>query len=481
MYKIGVIGGGAAGISFVYNFLKNKLFNNCNKIISIKVFDKNGFNGGMAYSSFFENHILNMTPDHMSADIFDKAHFVDWILVYFPRYYRVSYPPRWLYRKYLNSIQEMSIFMAIDSNVTLNFISDTVNQIDLHPAGYSVTTACGVAEEMNLVVLCTGHNKPETFYPVDGIVPYQPNMDLSVINSILPIGVIGCSLTAIDAIIELLERIGADNIYAMSRSGLFPGVQPAVIRMPPTEFTLTVKNFVINNSCIDVHHFVHVINEALDQYYSGPERLTNSSTMPVEWNCYQNLVESVNRANCAYQHICNFFMEIHPTVCEAWTKMNESNRLLFMQSYNSSWIRNRHAMPLKNANKIIKALDSQRLHVFKDLLNIKKENTYFTAFCKKFVIHSYYMINCTGPSYKLKKNKLNDNLLQEGIIQENIFGGIKCNPLTLKVYDQWNNEQNLYSLGAPAKGDVFYTSAIEAINRDVKKILYNNDIFNVKK
>ncbi len=40
----------------------------------------------MAYSSDFDSHILNMTPENMSADIFDDAHFVDWIAMHFPQF-----------------------------------------------------------------------------------------------------------------------------------------------------------------------------------------------------------------------------------------------------------------------------------------------------------------------------------------------------------------------------------------------------------
>jgi hypothetical protein len=49
------------------------------------------------------------------------------------------------------------------------------------------------------------------------------------------------------------------------------------------------------------------------------------------------------------------------------------------------------------------------------------------------------------------------------------------------VSDEKGNEQDLYSLGAPAKGDLFYTSAMESITRDISKIVFNNSIFNGNK
>lgn len=127
MYKFGVVGGGAAGIAFAYNFIKNKSVNHCKRPLSLTVFDKQGFKGGMAYSSDFDSHILNMTPENMSADIFDDAHFVDWIAMHFPQFCQDRYPPRWLYREYLDFIRDMTIYMAADSNVALNFVTAEVN------------------------------------------------------------------------------------------------------------------------------------------------------------------------------------------------------------------------------------------------------------------------------------------------------------------------------------------------------------------
>jgi hypothetical protein len=224
-----------------------------------------------------------------------------------------------------------------------------------------------------------------------------------------------------------------------------------------------------------------VINAALEQYYPGPERLTVLSAMGAGKDCYRDLAESLSRARFAREHICSYLAAIHPAVCEAWVKMDENNRQVFMRFYNSSWMRNRHAMPLKNANKIITAFECQRLRAFGGVINIEKNDQGFKAFCHNTAVHTQYLLNCTAPSYQMKPNRLNDTLLQGGLVQENIFGGVKCDPLTLKIPDEQGNEQNLYSLGAPAKGDLFYTSAMESITRDISKIVFNNSIFNTKK
>ncbi|HID9895792.1 FAD/NAD(P)-binding protein [Serratia ureilytica] len=465
MYKFGVIGGGAAGISFAYNFIKNKSVNHCKRPLSLTVFDKQGFKGGMAYSSDFDSHILNMTPENMSADIFDDAHFVDWIAMHFPQFCQDRYPPRWLYREYLDFIRDMTMYMAADSNVALNFVTAEVNAIAPHEAGYRLTTACGAAEQMNALVLCSGHNPPECLYPVDGVIAYQAHRDLP----------------PIDAIVELMERLGATDICALSRSGLFPSVQPALMRPPPEAFVEGLRRFVAGNDFIDAHQLVHAINAALARHYPGPERLTVLSALGERRDCYRDLADSLDRARFAREHICSYLAAIHPTVCAAWVKMDANNRQVFMRFYNSSWMRNRHAMPIKNAYKIVAALESQRLRACGGLADISKGTGGFILRCHETRVHAQYLFNCTTPSYQLPPNRLSHQLLQDGVVQENLFGGVKCNPHTLKIADRRGREQHLYSLGAPAKGDLFYTSAMESITRDISKFVFNNPIFNAKK
>lgn len=199
--------------------------------------------------------------------------------MHFPQFCQDRYPPRWLYREYLDFIRDMTIYMAADSNVALNFVTAEVNAIAPLEAGYRLTTTCGSAEQMNALVLCSGHNPPECLYPVDGVIAYQAHQDLPPINPYSSIGVIGCSLTAIDAIVELMERLGATDICALSRSGLFPSVQPALMRPPPEAFAEALRRFVAGRDFIDAHQLVHAINAALARHYPGPERLTVLSAL----------------------------------------------------------------------------------------------------------------------------------------------------------------------------------------------------------
>ena len=284
----------------------------------------------MAYSSDFDSHILNMTPENMSADIFDDAHFVDWIAMHFPQFCQDRYPPRWLYREYLDFIRDMTIYMAADSNVTLNFVTAEVNAIAPHEAGYRLTTACGGVEQMNALVLCSGHNPPECLYPVDGVIAYQAHQDLPPINPYSTIGVIGCSLTAIDAIVELMERLGATDICALSRSGLFPSVQPALMRPPPEAFVEGCG--ALSPAAISLMRISWCMR-SMPRWRATIRAGTVDGALGAgeRRDCYRDLSDSLNRARFAREHICSYLAAIHPAVCAAWVKMDANNRQVFMR------------------------------------------------------------------------------------------------------------------------------------------------------
>ncbi|MEW7000295.1 hypothetical protein M5585_06050 [Serratia ureilytica] len=92
--------------------------------------------------------------------------------------------------------------------------------------------------------------------------------------------------------------------------------------------------------------------------------MTVLSALGERRDCYRDLAESLDRARFAREHICSYLAAIHPAVCAAgsrWmpTTGRSSCALQLLR------MRNRHAMPIKNANKIVAALESQRLRAWR--------------------------------------------------------------------------------------------------------------------
>src|SRR5882757_4851893 len=99
--KIGIVGGGATGIAMLRHLADRAWADRHHSITAIQLFDKSGFDGGMAYRTESEHHLLNMKVATMSIRIGDTQDFLRWAD-------RVGLPcdsndhlPRKVYRRYL--------------------------------------------------------------------------------------------------------------------------------------------------------------------------------------------------------------------------------------------------------------------------------------------------------------------------------------------------------------------------------------------
>jgi len=106
MNSICVVGGGASGVSLLYNLSKSPSLLDALSIKKIDIFDESSFDGGYAYRTMDENHIINMSSSRMSVDIYEKNNFSKWLV---SNNYSVNVVPRKLYAKYLKDTLHSAI------------------------------------------------------------------------------------------------------------------------------------------------------------------------------------------------------------------------------------------------------------------------------------------------------------------------------------------------------------------------------------
>ena len=107
---ISIVGGGATGITLLRHLSELVGSNRRgNLVTSIQLFDKSGFDGGVAYRTESDHHLLNMKASKMSIRVGDDQDFLRWTRQVRLQCGGNDHLPRKLYRDYLHHVRERAI------------------------------------------------------------------------------------------------------------------------------------------------------------------------------------------------------------------------------------------------------------------------------------------------------------------------------------------------------------------------------------
>lgn len=250
--KIAIIGGGPSGL-----FMYKRLIESKDPNFEIEIFERKDYLGaGMPYSAEGANveHITNVSDNEIPV-IYNSIE--DWVKIApqeilkkfdidADKFNEYKVLPRLFFGEYLsaqfNLLKEVADNRGIKTHVHLNCIVEDI--IDL-PGDDQVVVSVNGREKVcfDLIIICTGHNWPKKYegkIPDYFDSPYPPKkVALEVDHTV---GIMGSSLTAIDALRTLARQNGKftvneDGTYAYqlankgfkmvmhSRSGLLPAVR----------------------------------------------------------------------------------------------------------------------------------------------------------------------------------------------------------------------------------------------------------------
>lgn len=203
MLIIAVVGGGISGTLTVLQLVKQS-----RAAMSIIWFDsQNKFCKGYAYTTFDEQHLLNVRASNMSVFTDEPFHFTDWLKQYHPNYTHSHFVPRKLYGEYvLDTFEKLKYTNPLVSISQLPEEVKSINKIDNE---FSVTA--NKTYLVKKVILAFGNFLPA--HPlslsnefVTSKNYFQNPFNLQLTNNLQNaknITIIGSGLTMIDVIVSL--------------------------------------------------------------------------------------------------------------------------------------------------------------------------------------------------------------------------------------------------------------------------------------
>ncbi|UZE51674.1 FAD/NAD(P)-binding protein [Rhodopseudomonas sp. P2A-2r] len=473
--KISIVGCGATGIAILRHLAELACSGGDRSPVSeIQLFDKSGFDGGMAYRTQSDQHLLNMRVSTMSIRAGDSQDFLRWTS-------RAGVPceandhlPRKVYRDYLEDVRQSAIERCRNVGIRVSVEHAEVVAMHLTPAGDIVLeTDHHESYVSSVMVLCTGHNVPGDNYNLaasKNFVP-DPYADFSFADrSDLEVGILGSGLTAIDSVLALARSHPSIRITCMSRSGLFPTVQAISKPAADGEFRDALRRYVDGIGRTEADDLASTISRLL---YATTGLRCNLSFSNDHADALADLEHNIAQTEARAPNVTSYLTGVVDIVCDAWSKMDHGEKSRFMTYYNSGWLRNRSAMPLANALKVRDLLRTGRLSTRSSLRTVTAIGSRFRAtFGTGSSCDMDHVIAATGPSYQLDALPLYADMQRQGLVVLDAHGGIRCDYDDSRVLDERGSKHsNIFAVGSPTKGTHFYAGAVDINLRRAESVI----------
>jgi uncharacterized NAD(P)/FAD-binding protein YdhS len=459
-----IVGGGASGILLLKQLIDKLHHIEINKIKNIFIVDKDGFQGGLAYKTVNDHHILNMHASLMSGVLNDKDDFVKWVEFKSPFNINDGYLPRNVYGKYLNELLNANL---TDCNrIKVHAIAETVTNITMDKnTGYCIEMSNKSIITANICILCIGHSSPTDIYNLKNYSGFinDPYTNKSIDFTNCSVGLIGSGLTAIDKALEISAKYKNVKLFSFSRSGLFPKIQPVnnSINESINKFRADVANYVNSTEYVMVDQLTHYIEKCIINYCGESIRFEDLTNNDAHNTLKKDIDSTMSNVNNSY----NYLVSISDIMGIAWSKMDIRQKFRFKEKYLSGWMRYRHAIPLKNGVNLLNLLNANKLEAHSIKGSIKFIHKFEINTANNHKIECNYIINCTGSgNIAYSDNSLVNKLLKSGLASKNKYYGINCSYHTNNVIDREGNlVENLFVIGDVTKGEHFFVSGIDHV------------------
>lgn len=482
---LAIIGGGSTAISFLAQFIDLIQTQSGNSNLHIIVFEPSPTIGpGGPYGSDLSSNLLNIPAGKMSAYAQHRDHFLAWmqrqsdVLLQNYDVKKINaddFVARPLFGLYLQDVWQKTLLKATKMGITLRHVQDTICRITRSPIdGPQLHTPQGSLHWASRVVLCNG-NLPSIAFPhlekhpnyFNSPYPVRTLVDTIPKNS--KVGIIGTSLSAIDAIVALKQQGHTGEIIATSRNGRLPSVR-SQLGIPRQVEPLNIEQFLAlskdNNGSLTLSDVLTVLTSSLAK--TGTT-YNMSEMMGADLHPHAALEHEISVSLNSPRLWQNVAISLNDVIEQVWHLLALPERERFYSEWRSLWMTRRATFPLANAMRLQQYISTQSLQILPKFhrcfdtekgLMIQLSGANNTPHCH----YVDYLINATSFSLDITQTKdpLMNSLLQQGLVCPDPYGGLRLDFDTGCLINSSDERiAEISVLGSLATGTYFWTVSLD--------------------
>ncbi|HKD06963.1 MAG TPA: FAD/NAD(P)-binding protein [Bryobacteraceae bacterium] len=440
---VAIVGGGCSGL-----LVATQLFRNgCRSSVTV-IEPREQLGAGLAYSTRFDNHLLNVPAGKMSAFPGEPGHFLEWLRkLNWPDAAGDAFIPRKAYGLYLNDVLRGALEDA--PRESFSHIREEVTEIESAGQTAVLRLGDGSTLQADRVVLAIGNPASSAASVIPrGHNILEDHLNLSPwLEDALTIRfpgerilLIGSGLTAVDSVVALQSQKAGCSIYMLSRRGILPQVHN--LRFPA----------------------------------GAPPALRNRGELLGLFREVRALIREARQAELCWRTIVD---SLRPLSNELWKELSAADRKRFLRHLKTYWEPHRHRMAPGIRARLNDYLAAGKVQVIAGRVReIRSRGPVAEAHIRRrsgeeCTLEVDRVISCTGihEDYTKSPRPLVRSMMQAGLARANELGIGFDTDENGALLDASTRPSNIFfTLGPPRRGDLFETTAVPEIRSQAESL-----------
>ncbi|TCM05520.1 putative NAD(P)/FAD-binding protein YdhS [Sphingomonas sp. PP-CC-3G-468] len=448
---------------------------------------------GLAFGTEQPGHLLNTESRLMGLYDREPGHFRTWLEARRAASGSpldpdgVEYPQRREYRVYMQEVLNRALDQARTTGIDVHVHREEAIALEGDHAAATVRLANGSTIGTDVVLLTIGTPDPDRFGDLNGMSgyfdsPYPAHRMTEGIERDQSVVILGSGLSAIDAVMTLLDDGHRGHIHLISKEGMLPRVE-----IPAPETGYDRQHLTLGN----VHRLIRERGSAfsvVDLFRLFRLEAETAAGRAIDWQAEDRydgdaeaaLLHDIAAAEAEDEPFQRILTAARHDSTAIWNLLRPADQKRFGRWLAPHFAAARFVTPMANARRLTDAMTRGLLSV-RGRINETVAHESGTGFTVRFengdTLDTPIVVNATGQATTLDEMKepLIKDLLAKDWLQPHPVGGAIAHRATCRIISATRDAPRLYALGQLLNGELRDTNAVwfnvECAGRAIDDIL----------